>query len=45
MTFNRVESGRIQEEDTFQISQGSSYFHAVSFSRKQKSKKTDHTAV
>ena len=45
MAFNRVESDRIQEEEMFKISLGSSNFHVVSFSRKQKSKKTDHTAV
>lgn len=45
MAFNRVESDRIQEEEMFKISLDSSNFHVVNFSRKQKSKKTDHTAA
>jgi len=45
MAFNRVEPDRIREEKMFKISPGSSNFHVVSFSRKQNSKKTDHTVV
>jgi hypothetical protein len=39
MAFNRIESDRIQDEEIFKLSLGSSSFHVVSFSGKKEKRK------